>query len=244
MERIKVAVLEDHKEFLKEMLDNLKRTGLVDVVVAEQASEPFIQRVREEKVEILLLDIRLAGETATGVDVAKMLKLPVIFMSGARSEFLDSIDSLKISKTFPPVEEVGKIPNADELEVLIKKFIPRLREYQKSVRVKVKPINSDEEYINPNEVSFILASNGNHILYFTHRNSIEVADRSFNHFIENGFSASRFYLFGRNYLLNIELTRLVNDELLIDYKFGGTMKTERLPVPPEKRRKIKEVFKR
>jgi hypothetical protein len=243
MTPLRVAVLEDDKAFLKEMVDNLKRTELVKIVVAEQHSDKFMEQVKEQQPEALLLDILLNGESINGIQVAQILKLPVMFLSGARKEFLDTIDNLKTSETFPPVEEVGKIPDADKLKSLLKKFIPRVREYQKNQKVKLKPIGDDEMFITPSEVSFILAENGNHKIYFVNRKPIEIADKTFDYFKQNGFPEEKFYKFGKSYLLNITLTTFEEEKLLTPYMLHtGEKKIEKQKVPTDKRREIKNVF--
>lgn len=243
MKLTKVALLEDDKLFLKEMKDNLNQIGIVDVIIAEQCSNPFIEKVRELQPEILLLDIMLNGDSRNGIEVAQILKRPVIFISGARKEFLDSIDHLKTSKNFPPVENIGKIPDAEKLEVVLKKFLPIVREYQKNQKVKVKPVGDYEIVISTSDVSFILAQNKNHIIYFFNRKPITIADKSFKYFSENGFPSDNFYRYSRNYLLNIDATRYEDSILVANYiSDSGEYKTEKIEVSDEKRKEVSIQF--
>lgn len=165
MTLLKVAVLEDNFDFLKEMVDNLSRTGLVEVIVKEQHSEKFISEVKEKKPEILLLDI-LLDDSINGIQVAQILKLPVIFLSGAKKDFSESIESLKTNESFPPVEEYGKIPDVERLKILLKKFIPRVREFQQTIQFPnsdkykseylfVKTANAKSERIAFDQIAFI-----------------------------------------------------------------------------------------
>ena len=139
MKPIKVAVLEDEKIFLTELVRGLRTIEFVSVVAYEQTSENFIKKVRETHPEILLLDIYLKDESTTGINVAELFNLPVLFLSSQRKDFLDGIDSLKFKNEFP-VEEIGKTFDPIKLNAIFKTFIPRVREFQKGQKVKVKPI--------------------------------------------------------------------------------------------------------
>lgn len=240
---IRVAVLEDEKIFLKELVDDLRLTKLVDVVVSEQDSKTFIEHVRKCQPELLILDIHLKGESTNGVHVAQLLKLPVIFFSGARAEYLDAIDNLKKLKGFPPVEELGKVLDADILKTILEKFIPRVREYQKCQKIKVKPIGFDERLISLSDVSFIVSNRGNHNIYFENERPIIIADKTFEYFKQNGFSEDKFYLYGRSHLLNISRASYEDEMLQIPYKAdNGEKRIERINVAADKRKEVKKVF--
>ncbi len=242
MEIFKVAVLEDDHGFLTELVRILKTLDSVSVVAYDQTSENFIKQVRENKPEILLLDIYLKNESTTGINVAELFKLPVLFLSSERKNHLESIDNLKIKNEFP-VEEIGKTFDPEKLNAIFKMFIPRVREYQKSQKVKVKPIGEDEIYITPSDVSFIIAENGNHKIYFSNRKPIEIADKNFEYFKQNGFPEDKFYKFGKSQLLNISQTRFEDEKLLISYMSDtGITKSEKIKVPSDKRKIIKNVF--
>ena len=244
MTPLRVAVLEDSQVFLNELVDNLRRTDLVDVIFYEKASEPFIKLVREKQPEALLLDIHLKDENIDGVQIAAILKLPVLFLSAERRNYLESIDNLKLLGTFP-VEEIGKTPDTDKLKSILKVFIPRVREYQKRIRVKIKPKGEDEIYINPSDVMFIetIKESGNHQFNFVSRKPITVADRSFDIFKENGFPQDKFYRFGKSYLFNISSTNYVDGYLKTTYiNTLGNKDTLEVSVPPNKNKEVKNTF--
>lgn len=241
MSPLKVAVLEDNKTFLKELVDNLKRTELVQVIIYEDQSESFITKVRESPPEALLLDIHLKDENTNGVLIAGLLKLPVLFLSAEQKEFLPQIDELKLCGDFP-VEHIGKTPDEEKLRKILRSFVPRVREYQKSRKVKIKPIGQEEMFINPSEVCFILSSGGNQTIYFSDRKPITVADKSFDHFRQNGFPEERFALFGRSYLLNIALTTYDDGHLMVQYMSDTYKKEEKIKVPADKRKEARQKF--
>lgn len=242
MKSIKVAVLEDEQSFLTELVRSLRTLDSISVVAYDQSSEIFIKKVRETQPDILLLDIYLKNESTTGINVAELFQLPVLFLSSERKNFLDSIDNLKIKNEFP-VEEIGKTFDPVKLNAIFKMFVPRVREYQKYQKVKVKPIGEDEIFITPSEVSFIVAVKGNHEIYFSNRKPIEIADKNFDYFRQNGFPEDKFYKYGKSFLLNISLTSFEDEKLLTPYMLHtGERKIEKNKVPPDKRREIKNLF--
>lgn len=239
-----VGVLEDNKPFLKEMIDNLKRTELVSIVVAEQFSESFIEKVNEKQPEALLLDIHLKDESIDGIHVAEILKRPVLFLSAARKDYLDRIDNLKLLGSFP-VEELGKIPDTEKLKSILKTFIPRVREYQKTQKVKVKPKGDDEILIFTSDVSFIetIKAAGNHKLNLFSRKPIETADTTFDHFRNIGFTEEKFYKMGKSFLFNISTTEYDNGFLITNFKNDkGITEPFKLEVPEDKRKEVKKLF--
>lgn len=242
MTPLKVAVLEDEKSFLTELVRSLRTIQTISVVAYGQTSEIFIQKVRETQPDILLLDIYLKGESTTGINIAEIFNLPVLFLSSERKNFLEGIDNLKIKNEFP-VEEIGKTFDPVKLNSIFKMFIPRVKEYQKTKRVKFKPIGQDEVLINPSEVAMIVAENGNHKFYFINKKPILIADKSFDYFRQNGFPEDKFYKFGKSYLLNISHTYFEDERLLTNYIFdNGEKKVEKNLVPADKRREIKNLF--
>ena len=80
--KFKVAILEDSKLLLKDLKQNLEATGLVEVVAWASSSDEFFTKLNDCRPEAVLMDIDLAGESITGIDIANKLQLPVLFVSG------------------------------------------------------------------------------------------------------------------------------------------------------------------
>jgi len=247
MNPLSVAVLEDNKDFLLEMVDNLKRTELVNIVIAEQHSGPFIEKVKKLKPEALLLDIHLKDEPSIdGIHVAELLKLPVLFLSAARRDYVDRIDILRVSNTFP-VEQFGKIPGTDKLKAILKLFVPRVREFQKAQKVKIKPKGEEDIFITPSDVSFIetIKGTGNHRLNFFSSKPIETANTTFDYFRSNGFLEEKFYKLGKSHLLNISETEYGKGFLKATFKNDkGASDCIILEIPDEKRKEVKNAFQK
>lgn len=196
MSLLKVAVLDDDQLFLKDLIDSLKRTKLVEVVVDAQDSDSFIKEVQSNEVDAVFLDIKLYNEQRNGIDVANILKKPTIFFTSARSEYTDRIEALKTSKDFPPVEEFNKSPNVERLKIILEKFIPRVKDYQKEVKIyQLK----NSLYVKTNSVKIDKILFENIVLI----SSTEVSDSR----------DKMIYLLNRNTTIakNITIEALIND---------------------------------
>ena len=243
MAKLKIAVLEDNPIFLKELVGNLRLTEQVEILAYDAGAESFIDKVREKKPEALLLDIHLGG-SINGIHVAEILKLPVLFLSAERKHYLEDIDRLKLLGTFP-VEEIGKTPDTEKLKTILRTFIPRVREYQKTQKIFIKPRGEDEVLINPADVAFIetIKNAGNHKLNFTNRKPLIVADKTFEYFRKNGFNEAKFYLLDRAYLVNISFGVYNND--MVDVQFindKGIADSISLNIPDDKRKEVRKLL--
>lgn len=239
-----VAVLEDEKTFLVELVSSLRKIEYINVVAYDQTSEGFIAKVKETKPDILLLDIHLKDESITGLNVAELFELPVIFLSSERKNYLDSIDLIKLFGNFP-VDQIGKTFKVEILKSMFDKFLPLVREFNKNLKITIKPIGNEEILISPKEVTFILSENGNQTLYFSQRKPVTVADKSLNYFINNGFGQDRFHLFSRGYLLNIAETDYYDNRLTTKYMDENKeIKSQSLSVPIDKRKEVRTIFQK
>lgn len=243
MAKLKIAVLEDNPIFLKELVGNLRLTEQVEILVYDDVAESFVEKVIEKKPEALLLDIRLGG-SINGIQVAEILKLPVLFLSAERRDYLEEIDRLKLIGTFP-VEEIGKTPDTEKLKTILRTFIPRVREYQKTQKVFIKPKGEDEILINPADVAFIetVKNAGNHKLNFTNRKPLIVADKTFDYFRKNGFHEEKFYHIDRPYLVNI--AHAVYNADSVDIQFiddKGKAASISLTIPDDKRKEARKLL--
>lgn len=242
MNLLKVAVLEDDQLFLKDLIDSLKQTKLVEVVVDAQHSDTFIKEVKGNEVDAVFLDIKLYNEQRNGIVVAEILKKPTIFFTSARSEYSDKIEALKTLKDFPPVEEFNKSPDVERLKIILEKFIPRIRDFQKHSSVRIK-VRGEEKLIDKGNVTFIASSNKNHQIYFTNCDSIEIYDKSFEYFVENlGFGENSFCRVGKSYLVNKEHAKIEGNDVITTYFLNGKHRPEKIEIPKDKLSEIKKAF--
>lgn len=241
MNKIKVAVLEDDKHFLKELISNLKEINFIDIIAYAETSEIFIELVKEKSPDLLLMDIHLSGESINGIQIANILKLPVIFLSDERRNYLERIDDLKLLGTFP-VEEIGKTPNSIKLKTIIESFLPKLQSFQKSKKIKIKPVNEDEVIINPSEVTFISSRGKYHDINFVDKNSISTINKSFDYFINNGFDNTNFFKLGRNYLINFNKSTYNSGIIEAFFYIQGIKKSQHIKVQSEYAKLVKSYY--
>ena len=244
MNPIKIAVLEDDQRFLKDLIESIKKTKLVDDknIIYNQNSDDFIEEVLKNDIDVLLLDIKLEGDIRNGIDVANILKKPTIFFTSARNEYTDKIEALKTSKEFPPVEEFNKSPDVERLKTILEKFIPRVKDYQKHSRVIIK-VKGEETIILKCNVTFVTSSNKNHQIYFTNRDSIEIYDKSFEYFMEElGFRESSFCRVGKSYLVNTEHAKIEGNDVITTCFLNGKQRPEIIEIPKDKLSEIKKAF--
>ena len=91
----KVAILEDDQYQLKDLKETLSSLKEVEVVAWSTGSIEFMSKVAESFPDVIIVDINLNGDPASGIQVAHRLKLPVIFASGNNAAYLKDIEILK-----------------------------------------------------------------------------------------------------------------------------------------------------
>jgi len=248
MTPLKIAILDDDKVFLKEIIENIKEIETVQLLFYSCSSEEFIEKSKNEFPDVVLLDIKLSSdECRTGIDVANILKVPTIFFTGARNEYADKIESLKLNPKFPPVEAYNKVPDNDILKIIFRKFKPLVIEWKKSLKITFKPKGQDEIVVNRNEIVLIetIKSKGNHIVYFKSRKSIEIVDKNFEYFKSIGLTEDVFYYTQKSFMLNIGEFKFT-DNKLEGYHFDNEnpkiLKNRLIEIPEEKRKDVKKFF--
>lgn len=224
MSKLKVAVLEDSHLLIEEMRYMLRDTKLVDVVVASQTCEEFIQKVKQTKVDALILDIDISGDSMSGMDVAYHLKLPVLFASGKTKDNLEGIEDLTL-EDWSIVEHLTKPIKKEKLEKMLPRFIERIWAHEKKQRINLKVrggmVLTD---INLNSVAYICSGEGsdgrssNKEIHFVDRPPEVVVDKSFTALEEMGFSKQKFIESHQSYWVNIDRVErydIANQKLIV-----------------------------
>lgn len=246
MTQFKVAVLEDDEDFLKELVGNLRANKTISEVIYERTSAGFIRKVRETNPDILVLDIHLKGESTTGINVAELFDIPTIFFSNMKGSYSDAIDQQKYKKACP-VEEYGKTFDRERLNDILTKFIPRVFEYQKTIKVKIKPIGDEEKIILTSDVCVIEAikGTGNHEIKLLNHKPIRTADTTFEYFRSIGFTEEKFYKLGKSLLFNIANTSYEDGHLKTNVmKLDRKMEPFSIEVPIDKQKDVRKVFQK
>ena len=97
----------------------------MEVVAFATGSDEFLRKVNSNKPEALVLDIDLAGDSMSGLDIANKLKLPVLFASGKTKDFISGIEDLNVNSDMP-VEHISKPITAEKLKKILPKFIAEI----------------------------------------------------------------------------------------------------------------------
>jgi DNA-binding LytR/AlgR family response regulator len=144
MSKAKVYIVEDEILVSKD-LENILKTNGYNVVGVSQSGEEFLEKVVEERPNIVLMDIMLKGKI-TGIEAAKklreMLDIPVIFLTA----YVDENTVEKAKESFP-------------YGYIIKPF--REKELITTIEVALNKYQADQEIKKERDLLYNLVSNKN-----------------------------------------------------------------------------------
>ena len=197
MSKLKVAVLEDEPMKLKELVLQLRETGLVEVVATGRERSAFLEAVAAKPPEALILDIDLVGEPDGGIAVARELGLPVLFISGHVGSHMDAIEILDATLTRVPIAHLSKPWNADSLKSRLLKFSDQVNGMRKQCRVVLQPKGKGTMEVSLDSIVAIIvekreAESNNKRVLFNDREPIVIADVSLTRLAEYGLPAEAF----------------------------------------------------
>lgn len=245
-----IAVLDDDKDLLKDTLEQLKEFNEIQVVVYDQKSSSFIEKVKKSQIDFLLLDIELKDDTKSGIEVAKILKLPVLFLSGKTKDYLESIKDLEMFNEIP-VDFILK-GSSSHFEKGVKKYIRQLETYLQNTFILLKIKNEGAVKIDVSKIAVITtdkahgAASGNKVIYFVDRMAAEVADINFSDLKSIGINSSSFIQIHKSILINkSHVKAFKNRKFFINHlNFDGNEIQKEYPLPeeitPQLRRELKE----
>jgi len=208
MNPLKVAILEDNKDQLKDRKMNLEESGLAKVVVWATNSSDFLEKVNNEKPDALLLDIDLGNnDSMSGLDVAYKLKLPVMFVSGHNAANLAKIENLNREFDFA-VEHITKPFTDTEFIKTATRFLREVREKLLSSFVYLDFKDTKRNKITVDTIVYLCAdkANGsesnNKLIFFTDRKPEILIDFSFSKMEQLGFNKNKFLTVHRSIIVN------------------------------------------
>ena len=207
MSKLKVGILEDNKELLKERYYSLQETGLVDVLIRATNSEEFLKNIESTQLDALVLDIDLGNDSLSGLDVAFKLKMPTLFVSGHNSKHL--LDIEKLEREFDiPVGHITKPFTDAEFKKTVTKFI---NEVQSQLESKFIILDFKETKQNKIPVDSIVclcseksagSESNNKQIFFSDRKPELLIDFTFNKMHEYGFNRNIFLTIHRSFVVN------------------------------------------
>ena len=239
MNKLKVAILEDNKQLLKDLKQNLEAIDLIDVVIWATNSVDFLEKTSIIKADALLVDIDLGSDSMNGLDIAYKLKLPVLFVSGHNAAKLKEIEQLKREFNLT-VDHITKPFSERDFIKTVTRFINDVSAVTKSQFVYLDFADTKRNKIPTDTIVYLCAdkANGaesnNKQIFFTDRKSEILIDFSFTRMEEKGFSKNQFLTIHRSYVVNsehIKLYKKSSHEIEVEvYKADGKTETKLLRV--------------
>lgn len=247
MTKLKVAILEDNKQLLKDLKQNLEETELVEVVAYATNSDEFLNKVNTSQAEALLLDIDLGGDSMNGLDIAAALKLPVIFVSGKTEKFFHGIADHNLNSEYI-VQFVTKPITSEKLKKILPKFINELNAMSKAKFVYLDFGGSRRNKISVDSIVCLCtdkangAESNNKLIFFTNRKPELLIDFSFSKMEEKGFSKNIFIQIHKSFRVNVNkiIRYTSNHEVEVEvFKSLGKTEIKKLPVSENFRNVVK-----
>lgn len=237
MRKIKVALLEDSIDQLKERLQTLEDSGIVDVILYSTNSTEFYKKIASNLPDALLLDIDLGNDSTTGLEIAYRLKLPVLFVSAHNAKNLKDIEVLKREFDFP-VEHITKPFTEHDFIKTVTRFS---KEVQLSLEEKFLYLDFTDSKRNKIEIDSIVylesstgksGESNNKEIYFNNRKPETLIDFSFSKMEEKGFSKTKFLTCHKSYRVNAGkiFSYLNSNELEVEI-LNKEGKPERIKIP-------------
>ncbi len=230
--KIKVAILEDNKELLKELKQTLEETALVEVVAWATTSAEFLTKVVQTKPDALLLDIDLGGDSMSGLDIAHLLKLPVLFVSGKTIEFNRGIEDHNINSVVP-VQHITKPITEEKLRKILPKFIREIEAQSAKDFIYLDFDSTRRNKIAAETIVYLGTdkANGsesnNKQIFFTNRKPEILIDFSFSKMEELGFSKNKFITIHKSFRVNVDkIERYLKSHEIEVIVIGESGKTE------------------
>lgn len=242
MNLLKVALLEDNEILLKERKTNLEENGLAKVVVWSTDPSDFLKKVKEEKPQALFLDIEL-DNSMTGLEVAHMIKLPVMFVSGYNGQNVKQIESIQREHDFP-VDHITKPFSENEFIKAATRFLKEIEEYYSSF-VYLTFNRNDKKKIDVNNIIYIHSDKSQGAEY--NNKQIFFSDRKPEILVDFSFNKMDLYGFKKNQFITVHRSTIVNHKHILSYnKVKHQIEVEAMNTSGKKQRfflSVSENFK-
>lgn len=252
MTKLRIALLEDNKQQLKERKTILEETGLVEVAVWAVNSDEFSQKMLATKVDALMLDIDLGGDSTNGVEIAFRFKLPTLFVSGHNAGYLKHIEELKREYDLI-VDHITKPFSEHAFIKTVRSFVLAVKINNESKFLYLDFAESKGNKILIENMVFLCTNKGegaesnNKQLFFTDRKAETLIDFSFSKMKDAGFDENKFITIHRSYRVNADkILRYLTDTHEVEVEvFKAKDKTAimRLPVSENYQKDIRRLRK-
>lgn len=206
---LKLALLEDSVVLLKDLQSHIEENHLGSVVFSSTNSVDFIEKMKSQssKIDALILDIDLAGDSMSGIDVANCVSdKPILFITGKTRDYIDQIETLKFKKEVP-VEFMTKPLNVEKLINLFGKFEKSIAAFKKANKLNLKVMHQRNGEIEQGNIMFIKSiekseSNNKSVQLFNDEIPLEMSHISLGKFFELGLSEELFIQTSQSCIVN------------------------------------------
>jgi DNA-binding LytR/AlgR family response regulator len=228
----------------------LEDTGLVRVVAWATTSEAFLEKVKATEPDILVLDIDLNGDGMNGVEVASILKRPVLFVSGKMAEYYEGVSGVDVQLKNVPVTFITKPATQDKLNAKLPKFIQQVRALAKAHEVQLRLRDEGVRKIVLDSIVYLCAEknsgsgSGNKEVHFIDRKPGVLVDFSFTAMEEKGFPKEQFLTIHKSYRVNAtHVQGREGEEILVKAMDAqGRVVEKRLPISENYRPAIRTRY--
>lgn len=252
MPSLKIALLEDNKAQLKERKTLIEENNLAQVTIWATHSTDFLEKVRMEKPDVLMLDIDLGNESLSGIEVASKLKLPVLFVSQYNDKNLKEIEALNLESDFP-VDHLSKSFNDEALIKKMTRFLTEVSEYLNSKVVYLDFKFDKRNKISVDSIVCIESETGssgesnNKRIYFSNRRPETLCDFSFTKMNEYGIDSHIFITTHRSFRVNAsKIGRYNSTDHFVEVEVFndlGNIEKKQIPVSENYRKDVRKFAK-
>ena len=252
MNLINVALLDDNIEQLKINKEYLQEMGIVNVVITGFEAKSFLKEVAESKPDVLILDLNLGDSYMTGMEVAHLLKLPVIFASSNTSQYIKEMECLKRDFNLC-VDHLTKPFTALEFKKTLSRFLLELQFFANQQHIFLDLGKNKRTKIALDSIVYLTADkatgaeSNNKQIHFNHRKMENLIDFSFSKMEDKGLLKSQFVTIHKSFRVNINHIKHYNkktETIEVDiFNSLGKLEPKQLPVS-ENYQSIVKQFKK
>jgi len=231
MKKLNVAILEDNEDLRFDLHSEIEDKNIANVIESHAEAKLFIEKVKlkKDQIDLLILDIELLGQNTNGIEVATILKKPVLFISGKSVDYLSQIEDINLDSDFP-VESIIKPATVDKLKKVFKKIIDEIEWQNHKKKTKIVKIKMDNviKEIDQSKIvciETITNNSNNKMIYFIDVKPTTLFNFTFAKMVEKGFNQDLFIKTHNSYRVNVEL---INEYDLVKKKIFVTCKDEKL----------------
>lgn len=252
MSKFKVALLDDNKEQLLLNQQMLESFGLVTVVATCTSAKTFLDDIKTAQPEILFLDLNLGDSYMTGMEVAFLLKLPVLFVSSNTAQYIKEIEKLKRDYDIC-VDHITKPFTEQEFSKTTQRFLKEVELFKKEEFIHLDFGTSKRNKIAINTIVYLATdkNNGsesnNKQIHFTNRKPENLIDFSFSKMEEKGLLSAQFITIHKSFRVNakhIKAYHKNSESIEIEvFTAQGKLETKQLQVSENYQPLVKKIKK-